>query len=588
MLSLKYKNLVKKTLMEELSEDDIIKDEQVLNTFLTDIKYFPFFSFENEALINEDKDSLNIYVLTSVSDAHRYSGKKLNDDEIDIYDYDFNKNKDYLYEYYSFSVFSLENHLGVLSYNRKRVKYRLLYNYNQEKNLYDIDSFKKLFKKRLKKNEIKDFVEKYVSKIIEELNNNYIKTNSTKSHLNKKEIFKLSNDPNIKIWDIKDYTTTEKTNSEYDSEKNKDNPNFMYTKRHKILRLTPTRLIGDDDYRNITNLKLKVQNTLKDFMSKTKNPEELLASEILFQEIESISNGNGDKDIQLNEFNINTEGINLHNSLLYLTKDPNEVISPIAVLKMDNITWSQDSNGQSAKDEIQKIFGNKTAFNNGVISFPLTSNEPLVDSYAMITYNGKSRQLGVSTKGGLNGKGANASLSSLFRFLLDDDTKYIMNKWGYNKEFSDKVEKVCKNNGDIVNLIEIEIGPYLSNVGRAFWNESTKTRDLLVLLILFGGTPLKKHQNIINYAVSHGIGDLRFKNKDVTAFAAEASSEGLTKLVMEILDKHKYKFCQVNTTPSLTENSFKYEIKVQYPAKFSGTVTFAPADYGLRFHISGD
>ena len=614
MLSLKYKNIVKKALLESLTEEEVFNNKRVLENFLEAIKNFPHFSIGNRAYINEEDNKLNIYILTSWGDIHRYAGKKLNDGEIDISDFDFNPNEPYLYRYYNFSVFSLENHMGILSYDRNKIRYRLLFNYGQDKDLDDVYKFYNKFNKRIEKTKINDFVREYVTGVVKELNKIPVKTHKPEENTinpekpqepqkeDKKEskkidvekLFKTVDDPNLKLYYENDFVrdTDEEEKSEFknhiNQETGKVDPNFMYTDNHN-LRLTATRLIGDEKYRTIQQLTSKITATLSDFNHYTSDPSELLASNVLYHELENISNGNGSNPIKFKDYEIKTNGADLHETIKYLSVDPNEIISPIAVLKMDNITWSQDANGNSAEKEIQRIFGDKTAFNNGIISFPATTNAPLVDSYALITYNGQIKQLGVSTKGGLNGKGANASLSSLFKFLLKDDATYKMNKWGYNRSFASKIKKVCAANGNVQDIIQTEICPHLSNIGMAYWNVN-ETKDLLSMLILFGGIPMSYHQDIINYAVRKGIGNLHFKNTDVTMFAEEASTKGLTDLVMDLLDKQKYKFCQVNTKPNLTNTSFDYKISVQYPAKFSGTVSFkkAPSENGLRFHISGD
>lgn len=608
MFSLKYKNLIKETLLfEELSREDIINDREAITSFLTNIKYFPFRITNDKIFVDENKDYLKIYVLTNVGYPHKYSGETIDTNDIDIWDDDFIKNKNYMYNFYNFVIFTFENDSNILSFNKEKLRYRLIYNENQEKKLFDLPKFKKLYNKIIDKSEIQKYATTYIEKVVDEINK-YIPDikikNSNLDEVEKektgkidaKEIVDTVDGPDIKIWNKNDYSELNDTTSRIANEGTTD---FMYSKPSKNnkkskekepskkLRLTPTNLIGDGEYRNINNLKTKVQQTLMDFIKKTDNKEEKLASEVLFQEIESVSQGNGNKDIDLKLFNISTDNINLHDTVLYLSKDPNEIISPIAVLKMDNIKWSSDENGISAKDEIQKIFGDKTAFENGLIAFPNTSNAPLIDSYAMITFNNQSKQLGISTKGGLNGKGANASLSSLFRFLIADDSGYKMNKFSYNKNFTKGILDECKSNGNIQDYLETNIVPKLTRVGNEYWETN---KDLLTLLLLFGGNPLKYHQTIINYAVANGIGELKFNSTDIKEFAAEASSQGLTDLVMDLLDKQKYKFCQINTVPTLTKDKFDYKISVQYPAKFSGTVTFVKAanENGLRFHISGD
>ena len=607
MLSLKYKNLVKTTLMEGLTEEDVAKNKAVLSQFLEAIKYFPFFRISNHAedaaSVKIENNSLYLYINTSVGEFHLYKGKKLLPGEVDIQAPDFNPNKPYFYQYYNFTIFSLENHLGVLSWNHSKERYRYLYNTDSKNdNLFDNYQFNKNFDGRLSKEQVKPYIEDYVRGVIKELNKMPIKKSNTikpqekkvkvekpksSSKLNADEVIQTLNDPNLRVYSEDEAKQKFTETDDAVSQAQKRKGDVFHTDKGK-LRLTATRLIGDDNFRNIDTLRRKVEASLTDFNKMESDPTELLASNVLYWEMENISNGGGSNKVDFKEKDINSADSNIHNALLYLSTDPNEIISPIAVLKMDNITWSTDANGESAKKEIQKVFGDKSAFNNGLISFPQTTNAPLVDSYALITYKGQSKLLGISTKGGLNGKGANASLSSLFKFLLKDDTTYKMNKWGYNKSFADRILTVCKEGGNVQETVKELIGPHLSLTGQYFWSSDKK--DLLTLLLLFGGIPMSYHSAIINYAVKYGIGKMKFHNTDPSSFASEASVKGLTDLVMELLDKQKYKFCQVNTKPSLTKDSFNYQISVQYPAKFSGTVSFkkAPSETGLRFHISGD
>jgi hypothetical protein len=56
---------------------------------------------------------------------------------------------------------------------------------------------------------------------------------------------------------------------------------------------------------------------------------------------------------------------------------------------------------------------------------------------------------------------------------------------------------------------------------------------------------------------------------------------------MEILNKQKYDFAQINSLPKMTQSTFKYEWSVQYPAHFDGNVKLEKRGDGVGFHIIG-
>ena len=266
-----------------------------------------------------------------------------------------------------------------------------------------------------------------------------------------------------------------------------------------------------------------------------------------------------------------------------LDDKPTEIISPIVVLKLDDKIFPND--GGTTKNTLVKVFGGKPEeFNNGLISYPAASEE-LVDSYCAIKNGDKYSLLGVSTKGGYDGRGAQASTISLFRMIYKDPNS-IPGK--LNNKFSTGINITTEN-----KLLS-SVKDILNDFGKKLFDEGIKgssTRDCQVtlsMLTLFGGSMVKEHMAIFEKLKNNKIFGLNENIKTLTEFCNFINTNyKITDCIMNILDSQKYKFAQLNCTPSLKNNVFGFDYKIQYPAHFEGTVSFEPRGKGIGFHILG-
>lgn len=606
MVSLNYRNYVlKKLLYEKITPNDISDNEDKVVNIIKKIRDSGY----EDILVKQDGNVYFLYVLKNLND-------KLtnNSGSLMIQLSEKNSNNDSPEIYSVFDVYEIGEHGGLISNYENEVTIIL-----KTDNFKYPDSFlnttKKYFLEYIEK---KDIIE-YIKLKLSEINDNISKNTkqNVKMNINKIDINSSKSLKNLTQYKEGDFDIAKKADN-----KGNDNKNLLISKssKNKIIRFAPKYLIGDDKYRKLSELKSKVKGTLQNFdkeqLEKAKKvTTPLVASAILYQLFEKPYNKvtideniftsspevkaaalSSKEDINLsfesdkNMFQTwNQKGLSsrLGN---YLTTDPNEILSAEALVEWKHMVFSQNPDGKSSKDEILNIFGSESDINNALIQFPNATNTALIDSWLMIGSGGIYRKLGISTKGGISGEGAPASISSLFQFLFDDD-KIKFNGHGYNDSFKEGLTKACEHKNRLYSYIETDIVPKMSKLGKKYWD---KYPEILSYLIIFGGSSPRSHSKIVNNLIRFGYNGIRFNTKltsnDVLKdFAEELTAKGLTKLVMDLLDKQKYKFCQINTTPTFIGNQISYKYEVQYPARFSGEVKFEKAISGnnLRFHIMG-
>lgn len=603
MVSLNYKNNVfKKLLCEEISKEDEENNIKKIADFKTTISNLPAnFDF----LIIEEQEALKIFYMVAQPKHSTYYPVK--------YRLYMNDGDRHNWIFYTFDVYSIDQIDGII---KTDVSEDTMCKVDGSKNIYDLKELlngvdatgKKVFTSIKSRTEIENFLDKKINNLAQQIDQ------ETKKKIQPQKVEKEVDKEVDKeeIDKIQEYTKkVENTEDTEPVDYNDDEIKDIFYNKSKIF--TPSNLIGDAQYRSIQNVKDKVKHSLEAFDKKAieVNPEnlvpELITSAIIKDVIsnpyKSVEIGPKlfSNDVQkyykgsytdtkisnspsknfLSNLGKGNEISMVKNLLL---SDPNEIISAIALLEMGEIEWSMNQNGMSSKDEIMKVFGNEECFRNALICFPEESNEKLVDSYAMITNENKNRQLGMSTKGGANGKGASASIVSLFDFLFDDNTSIQFDKHGYNEEFSKGLIEASNKKGGLEKYIQTTIVPKLSKLGQEYWQNQS---EALSYLIMFGGVRPANHESIINNMMKYGYQNTTFTKGSIRNFGKEVSARGITKLVMDLLDKQKYKFCQVNTKPTFVGNIFHWTYQVQYPARFSGEVLFEKGDRGLKFHIMG-
>ena len=415
------------------------------------------------------------------------------------------------------------------------------------------------------------------------------------------------------------------------SEKTKENAFIPKSwKATKEFMFDPQHIIGDDTYRSISQVKNKVDLNLQAFFGtessldtkswEVKNrktgeitqivdndtiPPQFIAAHYLMDLVDkTCETGDPSTTVEINDgyeplsstkhlnsmklpdtltFDKNTPGY-AKEVVKLLDDKPTEIISPIVVLKLNNSIFPND--GGTTKNTLLDVFGVKEeAFHNGLISYPAASEE-LVDSYCAIKNNTKKYSiLGVSTKGGYDGRGAQASTISLFRMVYKDPQSIpsrLSSKFNLNINYNDEQKLLA-------SVYEL-----LSDFGKNLYNKGIKNSPAkdcqvaLTMLTIFGGSMVKEHIGIIDKLKENNIFGLNDTITSLSEFCHYINDNyKITDCIMNILDSQKYKFAQLNCKPKLTNNVFGFDYKIQYPAHFEGTVTFEPRGKGIGFHILG-
>lgn len=233
---------------------------------------------------------------------------------------------------------------------------------------------------------------------------------------------------------------------------------------------------------------------------------------------------------------INSKGLN-YNLHLYLT----EILSPLAVVA-NKCHWNKlhENEGFEVFRDYVKLPENNDFVNEAYINYPTESNFPLADSAIYI--NGY--RLYVSTKAGLNGLGAQASIKSLHQFMHNPENP---------NELTGLAQEMKNTYPEQFALFEMFL---TKGVNYLNWKEISKITNNQVSTKF----ELQKYVNL---------------NKDV-----------YTTIIMKVLQAAAFQFVQVNCKASSTTDNFHFDYRVQYPAVFKGNVDIEIPDKGyIKFHI---
>lgn len=233
----------------------------------------------------------------------------------------------------------------------------------------------------------------------------------------------------------------------------------------------------------------------------------------------------------------------LHNYLV-------EILSPLAVVaNSDMCTWAEGIKGEGLKafkEHVNVPLSSTNFIDSAYISFPKISNFPLADS--VIYINGIRTYL--STKGGFDGKGSNASIKTLKEFVYGKDGKTLT-------YLADGLKKDSSIKNEYAVFEELLKG----NIKYLDW---------------------KKIQQLTGYS---RISELqKWINEKMKIF---------THIIMTILQAQSFQFMQVmceatNEKQNKEEGDFHFKYKVQYPAVFNGNVQIllpTGDSNSIRFHI---
>ena len=422
---------------------------------------------------------------------------------------------------------------------------------------------------------------------------------------------------------IKDFDSSDVPHAPEKKEENKENKvsdeviiKNMKSKKGSSIMLDPSHLIGDEYARPLQEVKQIAEKKVLEFekaLSRTYSSDENydkesneasieeVAAVIVYKALQTVLTApcnpmsitkydiNHNKELEfdknLPDFNENkNKNIKEAKSYEYKAKtkgseilnivsvNPPEVLTPLAFASMNipESNWSIDSKGISSKKLVNYLFnrdGNNLS--NAKVSYPLKRNQMLYDSIIWVPYGKSYRRINISTKGGKNGRGVSASLAGIFQYLLDEQ---------YQTESIDDIkklgEKICNSNSTTHDAIETNIknfiDTYCSHI-KDYENNGNfyiTYYDSIVKIILFGCTNNYIHKELCS----------AYYGKSLDNLIKETNSDrNFSECVMRLLDYQKYDFAQVNCKPYLFGETFSYDYYVQYPAKFSGTVKLEKA-----------
>lgn len=232
---------------------------------------------------------------------------------------------------------------------------------------------------------------------------------------------------------------------------------------------------------------------------------------------------------------------NLHNYLV-------EILSPLAVIanEPESCTWlaNDPEHGiEEFKKHVKIPLSTTNFIDSAYISFPKISNFPLADS--VIYINGIRTYL--STKGGANGRGSNASIATLSEFVYGKDGKTLT-------YLADGLKK----------------------------DQTIKDEYAVFEELLKGSVSKMNWKKISQYTGYSRVSELQEWIND--------RKKTFTKIIMTILQAQAFQFMQVMCTPTNTENDFHFTYDIQYPAVFNGDVKIILPSQGkgrISFHIEG-
>lgn len=581
-----YKNYLTKSLIKESA--DIETHNQIVREFLSTMRYgnLPFKRKNDYVIIEQDDTHTSFYVETN-ENIH--------------YDSTNNNVKSYDYTYMVYT----------LSYD---TQHTMCHFDIEEKHLNNVENDDAITSKAtviISYKEIDEYCIKLVNNLglirrnINTPNNNTKMINQTPQNKQDKSDEVIADDFDSKL--LKDIYAKSSRLSEVDIDKTDDNtgiknPSFV---KSKGVQFKVQDIIGDNIFRTINNTKQKAESSLinwqKTAYTNKEENENTIACDILHVALENSVSNNVNKKIELNKeslgskYDFDISNIDTHELTKLLSVYPPELLSPLIFLSMDSsIHWGKEGD-KSSKYILNNIFGDDSVFKKGLISFDTSVGGELMDSEVAIpTNDNKYYKIGISTKGGLNGHGAQASLISIFRLLFDKEIREYNTKTNEYKSrshlFVKDISNVFKDN-NLEQNIESFVLQNCSQDGIDIFNVA-KTE--LSIVLLFGGLAPSKHIAIIEKILHRGkLFDMNIKlprRFDIrTEFCNFVNSNfNISKVIMGILNKQKFDFAQINSLPKIDGSSFSYEWSVQYPAHFEGNVKLETrGNSGIGFHIYG-
>lgn len=564
-----YKNYLTKSLIKENMDTET--HNKIVCDFLSTMRYgqLPIKDNDYNILIQQDDTHTSFYVQVGATYHHDKETQEI-------------LTRDYTYIIYTLSY----------NINHTMCKFDI-----EEKTFYNIKDFKEILNMMMGRLDYKN-LNNYCEKLVNNLG--LIKQDVSEPNNNDKSI---SNNFDTQLArEIYNKSTRLK---EIEVEQTEDNTGVQSPKfqKKKGVQFKAQDMIGDNVFRHINAVKQKAESSLinwqKTAYTNNQENENTIACDVLHVALENSVTDNANKKIELtkddlgSKYDIDLSKVDTHEITKLLSVYPPELLSPIVFLSMDkSIKWGKEGN-KTSKEILNYIFGDDNVFKNGLISYDDSVSGELIDSEVAINSENGYKKIGISTKGGLNGQGAQASLISVFRLLFDKETReYNTKKDAYKTRghiFSNDIKNIIRSN-DIERNIESFIKTNCSKYGIEMF-EKAKTEVSIILL--FGGLTPTVHETLIKIIEQRGkLFDMKLElegtHNIVTEFCNFVNQNfNVTNIIMEILNKQKYDFAQINALPVMNGSSFNYEWSVQYPAHFDGNVKLEKRGKGVGFHIHG-
>lgn len=239
-----------------------------------------------------------------------------------------------------------------------------------------------------------------------------------------------------------------------------------------------------------------------------------------------------------------------------------EILSPYVIAFMEG-EWDSlmGKDGKQVFKETFNIKGNHIPADNCLIGYFDGMSEPLCDSYMWIRASSRDewRRIGISTKGGENGKGAAASITSIKDFIF----KY-KGKETSHKKYKDTQWELTTLGKILKDRYPTEFDVFCILTSVPYTKLVENPIELINILNTRALNKNSSMKNILNYINS---------NLHMATF------------IMDCLKSASFEFIQLNSTPYNSEDGLHYGWKAQYPAVFIGNVVIEPGKGYTKFHI---
>lgn len=256
-----------------------------------------------------------------------------------------------------------------------------------------------------------------------------------------------------------------------------------------------------------------------------------------------------------------------------------EILSPFVILYNDKL------NNKEPIIELKKKLNkniNDSLLSDAYIGYPISKSQTLFDSVIYFKSNNTYKCIRISTKGGKNGLGAEASIVGLKSYFYKKSLIEPEFFYSYRKNFDAYEYRDC-----------------YTDIMKWFASQSENNAIALKIISLLMLSTKTKYNDIID-AIYNKIAPKNKKNNisisNKASYIQEYmnSHEEFQDCVLLALKYASYDFAQLNFVESNLnpEQDFHYDIYIQYPAIFKGKIAFKLINgtniHKLKFHIVGD